>query len=144
MMKPMSTIELTISVDVQEIMYAVDASDAQEIAEYHDLLVVDLDDADDATAHEWAERHGYTKEPIYGVDLDDNQDENALEWAARHGYAPWTRSSRHIHLDDLLERLAFWLPQLVTLVAHDHKRHNTTAPELEYPSQPEGAQESSR
>ena len=59
----MSTIELTTFVDVQDIMYAIDAGDAQEIAEYHDLMVIDPNDDADATALEWAERHGFTKRP---------------------------------------------------------------------------------
>jgi hypothetical protein len=44
-------------------MYALDVGDAQEIAEYHDLMVIDPNDDADPTALEWAERHGFTKRP---------------------------------------------------------------------------------
>ncbi len=57
----MSTISLYIDIDVSEINDALGEEGARELAEYHDLMVIDLDDDADPTALEWAERHGFTK-----------------------------------------------------------------------------------
>lgn len=59
----MSTISLYIDIDVSEINDALGEAGARELAEYWDLSIVDLDDDADPVAHEWAERHGYTKRP---------------------------------------------------------------------------------
>ena len=57
----MSTISLYIDIDVSEINDALGEEGARELAEYHDLMVIDPNDDADATALEWAERHGFTK-----------------------------------------------------------------------------------
>ena len=59
----MSTISLYIDIDVSEINDALGEEGARELAEYHDLLVVDLDDDADPVALEWAERHDFIRRP---------------------------------------------------------------------------------
>ena len=73
----MSTISLYIDIDVSEINDALGEEGARELAEYHDLLVVDLDDDADPVALEWAERHDFIRRP------------SRAELRARIESAPW-------------------------------------------------------